>query len=124
MKFLRVSVCTLFFLIAAHSWAGRILPNDIQIAVLKNAVGKEVVLGSAKRGWLRTVTLGVVNGNKSFLLSNNIRVRNDRNNFETYNKLQNYRNRTVAVRFDRSERIQDIWVLTAEERDRLLRSNQ
>lgn len=122
MKFLRLSLCVLLLIISAISWAGRILPNDIQVVTLKDAVGKQVVLGSAKKAWLRTMTLGMVNGNKTFELSTNIRLRNDRNNFETYNRLQYYRNRTIAVRFDRYNRIQDIWILTPEERDRFLRS--
>ena len=47
----------------------------------------------------------------------------DHNLFVTYNKLPKFRNRAIGVRVDRSNRIEEIWVLTAEERDRLLRSN-
>ena len=123
MKFIRLSLCILFVFISSASWAGRILPNDIYVMTLKDAFGKQVVLGTPKNAWLRTVTLGVVNGNKKYELSNGVRIRDDHNLFVTYNKLPKFRNRAIGVRVDRSNRIEEIWVLTAEERDRLLRSN-
>lgn len=123
MKFLRLSLCVWLVFISTASWAGRFLPNDIHIVTLKNAAGKEVVLGSVKRAWLRTLTLGTVNSNKKFVLANNIRVRNEKNFFITYNKLPNYRNMPIAVRFDKADRIVDIWILNSEEQDRLMRTN-
>ncbi|PIT07801.1 hypothetical protein BGI30_10170 [Snodgrassella alvi] len=123
MKYLRLAMCSLIFLTSSFAWAGRILPNDVHIVVLKNAKGQQVVLGKAKKAWSRTLSLGLVNGNKTFQLSKAVRVHDTYNRFITYNKLYRFRNVPVAVRFDRTNQIQEIWILTDEEQDALIRPN-
>ncbi|PIT24930.1 hypothetical protein [Snodgrassella alvi] len=123
MKYLRLAIYSLIFLTSSFAWAGRILPNDVHIVVLKNAKGQQVVLGTAKKAWLRTLSLGLVNGNKTFQLSKAVRVHDTYNRFVTYNNLYRFRNVPVAVRFDRTNKIQEIWILTDEEQDALIRPN-
>ncbi|NUE66063.1 MULTISPECIES: hypothetical protein [Snodgrassella] len=123
MKYLRLALYCLIFLTSSFAWAGRVLPSDVHIAVLKNAKGQQVVLGTAKKAWLRTLSLGLVNGNKTFQLSRAVRVHDTNNRFVTYNNLYRFKNAPIAVRFDRANQIQEIWVLTDEEQKALVRPN-
>ncbi|WP_239325943.1 hypothetical protein [Snodgrassella gandavensis] len=123
MKYLRLALYSLIFLTSSFAWAGRVLPNDAHIVVLKNTKGQQVVLGTAKKALLRTLSLGLVNGNKTFQLSKSVRVRDTNNRFVTYNNLYRFKNALIAVRFDRANQIQDIWVLTDEEQKALVRPN-
>lgn len=123
MKYLRLVLLSLIFLSSSFVWAGRVLPNDIHIVVLKQAEGPQVVLGTAKKAWLRTLSLGLVKGNKTFQLSRGVRIHDTNNRFVTYNNLYKFKNATIAVRVDRANQIQEIWVLTDEEQDALVRPN-
>ena len=123
MKYLRLVLLSLIFLSSSFVWAGRVLPNDIHIVVLKQAEGQQVVLGTAKKAWLRTLSLGLVKGNKTFQLSRGVRIHDTNNRFVTYNNLYKFKNATIAVRVDRANQIQEIWVLTDEEQDALVRPN-
>lgn len=123
MKYLRLALCGLILLTASFAWAGRILPRDVQIVVLKNAEGQQVVLGTAKKAWLHTLSLGLINGNKTFQLSRAVRVHDANNRFITYNNLSRFKNSPIAVRFDRMNQILEIWVLTDEEQNELIRPN-
>ena len=104
-------------------WAGRILPKDTHIVVLKKAAGRQVVVGTATKAWLRTLSLGLVKGNKTLLLSRAVRIHDKNNRFVTYNNLSRFVDETIAVRVDRANQIQEIWVLTDEEQDALVRPN-
>nr|WP_279036644.1 hypothetical protein [Snodgrassella alvi] len=123
MKYLRLVLLSLIFLSSSLVWAGRVLPNDIHIVVLKQTEGQQVVLGTAKKAWLRTLSLGLVKGNKTFQLSRGVRIHDTNNRFVTYNNLYKFKNATIAVRVDRANQIQEIWVLTDEEQDALVRPN-
>ncbi|MBI0165868.1 hypothetical protein ABX042_14935 [Snodgrassella alvi] len=123
MKYLRLVLLSLIFLSSSLVWAGRVLPNDIHIVVLKQAEGQQVILGTAKKAWLRTLSLGLVKGNKTFQLSRGVRIHDTNNRFVTYNNLYKFKNATIAVRVDRANQIQEIWVLTDEEQDALVRPN-
>ncbi|KDN12364.1 hypothetical protein BGI40_02815 [Snodgrassella communis] len=123
MKYLRLALCGLIFFTSSFVWAGRVLPNDVHIVVMKSAEGQQVVLGTAKKAWLRTLSLGLIKGNKTFQLSKVVRVHDTSNRFVTYNTLYRFKNIPIAVRFDKANQIQEIWILTDEERDALVRPN-
>lgn len=123
MKYLRLVLLSLIFMSSSLVWAGRILPKDIHIVVLKKASGRQVVVGTATKAWLRTLSLGLVKGNKTLLLSRAVRIHDKNNRFVTYNNLSRFVDETIAVRVDRANQIQEIWVLTDEEQDALVRPN-
>lgn len=123
MKYLRLVLLSLIFLSSSFVWAGRVLPKDIHIVVLKKTESRQVVVGTATKAWLRTLSLGLVKGNKTLLLSRAVRIHDKNNRFVTYNNLFRFVDETIAVRVDRANQIQEIWVLTDEEQDALVRPN-
>ncbi|PIT08852.1 hypothetical protein BHC46_00325 [Snodgrassella alvi] len=123
MKYLRLALCGLIFFTSSFVWAGRVLPNDVHIVVMKSAEGQQVVLGTAKKAWLRALSLGLMKGNKTFQLSKVVRVHDTSNRFVTYNTLYRFKNIPIAVRFDKANLIQEIWILTDEERAALVHPN-
>lgn len=119
MNRLRIFVLVLLLGISGMSMAQRIIPTSMQVAVLKNANGLQVLLGNDRFSWLRVLTVGWLDGNKLYQLNTNVRVRNQKNLFVTYNQLPKFRGEAVAVRFDHNGNVDEIWILTPEEREQL-----
>lgn len=124
MKRLRIVILALLLSISGMSMAQRIIPQYMHVAVLKDANGLQVLLGNDKFPWLKVLTLGWMDGNQTYAMNTNVRIRNQQNLFITYNKLVNFKGEAVAVRLDQHNRINELWILTPEERDQLrLRAN-
>lgn len=115
MKILNFGILLVLFTMSSISWAARIVPTDMQILYLKSAYGKQVVLSKKEWSPKKMFSLGISNDNRTFQINNNIRIRDEGNRFTTYNKLPQYVGRNVAVRFNRNNNIQEIWILTKEE---------
>lgn len=120
MKRLRIFVL-LFLLLCTSgmSMAQRSIPPYMQVAVLKDANGLQVLLGNDKFSWLRILTVGWKNGNRLYEMNTSVRVRNQKNMFITYNQLPRFKGEAVAVRLDQFNRVNELWILTPEEREQL-----
>lgn len=112
-----ITLAVLAFCFAAPSWAARVLPDDMDMAVLKAADYPRVVLTSEGISWLQILTLGWLDKSQVFEMNTNVRIRNQKNLFVTHNKLPQFAGQAVAVRRDKAGRISEIWVLTPQEKE-------
>lgn len=119
MKSLRACICVALLFLSSASWAGRAIPSYMQVAQLKSAAGQQVVLSKSSWNLTRVLSLGLMKKNQVFPLNTNVRIRDENNRFVTYNKLPQFLGKAVAVRFDQNNRIQEMWILTDDERHSL-----
>lgn len=119
MKYLRLSLLMLLLGIGASAWGARMIPPDMQVAVLKSAQVPHVVLGNDKWSWLRILTLGWLDGSATYPLSANFKIRNQQNLFELSGRLSAFTGEAVAVRINTAGQIEEIWILNPQERDML-----
>ena len=117
MKWLRLSMVMLLLGIGSSAWAARMIPPDMQVAVLKSAQAPNVVLGNDKWSWLRILTLGWLDGSTTYPLSANFRMRNQQNLFEVSGRLPAFTGEAVAVRINTAGQIEEMWILTPQERE-------
>ncbi|WP_066566263.1 hypothetical protein [Snodgrassella sp. CFCC 13594] len=116
----RILLCIFCLTFAFSAFAARIIPTNMQVAVLKSASGNQVVLGNDKWSWLKVLTLGWLDGSKAYDLNASVRVRNQNNLFVTYGQLPRFAGEAVAVRFNTANSgIDEIWILTPQEREQL-----
>lgn len=123
MKIVHFCFSLILIITSSLVWGARVIPVDMQMAQLKTAEGKQIVLSNKLWSTKRIFTLGLASNNQVFQLNNNARIRDDGNRFITPNKLPQYQGRIVAVRFDKSNRIQEIWILTNDEQFMLKQRN-
>ena len=98
-------------------WAQRMIPQNMRVATLKSAAYPQVVLANDGWSWMRILTAGWLDGSKVYTLAPGVRVRNQQNLFEVYSRLPSYNGQAVAIRFDQNNNIDELWILTAEERE-------
>ncbi|UOP00605.1 hypothetical protein [Kingella potus] len=124
MKKIFLFVCTLF--LASHmAFAGRVLPPDMRLAVLKKADYPDIVLSGDGWTWTQILTLGLVNNNQTEAEAlGSIRIKDTYNRFITKNRLVKHIGQPVGVFFDRQGQIKEIWVLTPKEREEMKRRTQ
>ena len=117
MKLFRL--CVLMVLLAASGsvWAQRMIPQNMRVATLKSVAYPQVVLANDGWSWMRILTAGWLDGSKVYTLAPGVRVRNQQNLFEVYSRLPSYNGQAVAIRFDQNNNIDELWILTAEERE-------
>lgn len=97
--------------------AGRVLPQNMDMAVLKSAQYPQVELTEDGFSWLKFLTVGWLDGAKKFTLTPAVRVRTEKNLFVTHNNLPKFAGKAVAVRRNQQNQIEEIWVLTEAERE-------
>lgn len=110
-------LAVLCFAFIAPSMAGRVLPRDMEMAVMKSVQFPEVVLSPDGFSWLKVLTLGWLNGAQKFQLSKDVTVRNQKNAYVTHGRLSSYAGQPVGVRFNEQGIIVEVWVLTEGERE-------
>ncbi len=113
-RLLMMCVCCLCL---SPAWAQRFLPQDMDMAVMKAAQYPTVVLSADGFSWLKILTLGWLDRSTQFQLSPAVRIRDESNRFIVYGKLPEHAGKAVAVRRDPQNNINEIWILTAEERE-------
>lgn len=103
-------------LISQATWAARILPNQIQLAVLQQVNYPQVVLSGDGITWTEILTLGLVTPTVENGSVVGLRIRDTNNRFITKNKLPQYVGHPVGVFFNQDKQINEIWILTPQER--------
>ncbi|WP_156956472.1 hypothetical protein [Stenoxybacter acetivorans] len=117
MKGLRIIFSAALLLLSASIWAQRTVPADMRVAVLEASRGREVVLRKATWSPIQTLSFNLLGSDRqTYPINAAVRVRNEKNLFEPYGRLVKYSGKTVAVRFDNQNRINEIWILTDKER--------
>ncbi|MBR5940757.1 MAG: hypothetical protein IKZ88_05805 [Neisseriaceae bacterium] len=114
-------LAVLSFAFIAPSMAGRVLPRNMEVAVVKSYKHPELVLSPDGFSWLKVLTLGWLNGAQTFKVSGDVVVHNKKNFTVNYGRLQSHIGEPVGVRFDEQGVIVEIWILTDGERDTLRR---
>lgn len=112
-----MAILLLGLMLAAPAWAGRVLPQDMDMAVMKSGQYPEVVLTSEGFSWLKLLTLGWLDKAQAFQLTPAVRIRNQQNLFVTYNHLPRFAGQAVAVRRNPAGQISEIWILTEAEKE-------
>lgn len=97
--------------------AGRVLPQNMDMAVLKSAQYPQVELTEDGFSWLKLLTIGWLDGAKQFQMTPTVRIRSQQNLFVTYNNLPKFAGKAVAVRRNNKNQIEEIWILTEAERE-------
>ncbi len=97
------------------SWAGRMVPKDMNVAVLKQVSYPQVVLSPDGFSWLKFFTLGWLSNSTSYPAVEGVRVRDEHNRFIVKGRLAENAGKPVAVKMDNSKQIVEIWVLSEEE---------
>ena len=110
------SLVFITLLCSSLAFAGRSLPTDMDMAILKQVNYPQVVLGNDGISWLKILTLGWLSNNSTFEMNSSVRIRNEKNRFITRNKLNGYVGQPVGVRRNADNRIEEIWILTEDER--------
>ncbi|MDO5686925.1 MAG: hypothetical protein Q4G42_06045 [Neisseria sp.] len=112
-----MAMLMLSLMLAAPAWAGRVLPQDMDMAVIKSAQYPEIVLTPEGFSWLKFLTLGWLDKAQSFQMTAAVKVRNQKNLFVTHGNLPRFAGEAVAVRRNNSNQITEIWVLTEPEKE-------
>ena len=124
MKKIFLFACALF-LSSQMALAGRVLPSDMRLAVLKKADYPDIVLSGDGWTWTQILTLGLVNNNQTEAEAlGSIRIKDTYNRFITKNRLANHIGQPVGVFFDNHGQVKEIWVLTPKERAEMKRRGQ
>lgn len=105
----------LLLALSSMAWAYRFPMDNIEVAVLKSAAFPQVTLTSEGFSWLRVLTLGWLDGAKTFNMVQGVRIKDENNRFVTHGMLPNYAGKVVALRRDGAGNILEIWVLTPQE---------
>ena len=100
---------------ATASWAGRVVPPDMNVAVLQQVSYPQVVLSPDGFSWLRVFTLGWLQGSTAYEAVEGVRIRDENNRFIVKKRLPAKVGKPVAVRMDNGQRIVEIWVLSPDE---------
>ena len=98
------------------TWAARILPHHIQLAVLQQVNYPQLVLRGDGITWTEVLTLGLVTPMVENGSVTGLRIRDTNNRFITKNKLPQYVGYSVGVFFNNEKQINEIWILTPQER--------
>lgn len=114
-----------FLLGFQFAWAGRVLPADIKLAVLKKVEYPQVVLAGDGWTWTQILTLGLVDNNRTEADAlTSIRIKDTNNRFIIKNRLQNHLGEPVGVFLNNQGDVKEIWILTPKERLELKSRNQ
>lgn len=105
----------LVLLLSGLVWAQRTVPNDMDVAVLKQVSYPQIVLSNNDLSWLKILTLGWLDHAQAFNVGSDVRIRDENNRFIVRGKLNAKVGKTVAVRRDSDGNIKEIWVLTEPE---------
>lgn len=108
-------ILAMLILCSSSVWAGRFLPQNLQLAVLKEVNYPEVVLAGDGISWLQILTLGLFDDSTNNDTRAGIRLRDDHNRFMVKNRLPRYVGKRVGVMFDRQNKVEEIWILTDQE---------
>ncbi|MDO5639791.1 MAG: hypothetical protein Q4G28_07960 [Neisseria sp.] len=110
-----LAVCIL--LCSSLTWAQRGIPEDMDVAILKEVNYPLVVLSTGNFPWLKVLTLGWLdNTSAAFKVSPNIKIKDERNRFIVRGRLVAQTGKAVAVKRDGGNNIEEIWVLSNPER--------
>ena len=120
---LRLTMLTAL-LCSSLAFAGRSLPYDLDIAVLFLLIYPHEVLCYVGLSCLKVFALGWLSNNTSLEVSSGVRVRNEKNRFVTRNKLYGYVGKPIGIRRNKENNIEEIWILTNEEREAFRRRVQ
>ena len=113
----KVLLLTALLCVMQVAMAARVLPTDMDIAVLKNYQQRQVELSPDGFSWLKFFTLGWLDKSRIFEMSAAVKVKDESNRFITYNKLSKKLGKVVAVKRDPYNNIDEIWILTDRERE-------
>ena len=105
----------MLLLCSSVGWAQRAVPDDMDVAVLKEVAYPQIVLGNNGISWLKILTLGWLDNSRVFNVTSGLRVKDERNRFIVRGKLASHVGKTVAVRRDDGNNITEIWILTEPE---------
>ncbi|MDO5073896.1 Uncharacterised protein [Neisseria animaloris] len=112
----------LILLCSSLTWAQRAIPEDMNVAVLKQVAYPQVVLSNGGVPWLKILTLGWLDNNVSaFNITPDLRIRDERNRFIVRGKLTAQTGKTVAIRRNAEGSINEIWILTEGEKEAVKR---
>ena len=106
----------LVLLVSTMAWAQRTVPDDMDVAVLKQVSYPQIVLGNNDLLWLKILTLGWLDRSQAFNARSDVRIRDENNRFIVRGRLNAKVGKTVAVRRDAGNNISEIWILTEPER--------
>lgn len=115
MKKILITLFVLLF--SSVAWAQRVVPADMDVAILKQVNYPQVVLSNGGIPWLKILTLGWLDNNVSaFNTTHDLRIKDERNRFIVRGKLSSHIGQTVALRRDTAGNITEIWLLTPAEK--------
>lgn len=101
--------------LSSVTWAQRVIPEDMDIAVLKQVDYPYITLGHNGISWIQILTLGWLDNGKVLQTTQDVRIRDERNRFIVRGKLAAYTGKAVAIRRDGTNNINEIWILTEPE---------
>lgn len=119
MKLFRLVLISGLFFVMGSAWAARMIPPNMQVAKLKAASYPTVVLANDGWDWMKVLTLGWLDGSQTYQMTAGVRIRNQKNLFVVHGQLPRFAGEAVAVRFGNANQIEEIWILTPQERDQL-----
>lgn len=109
-----LAVCILFC--ASLSWGQRMIPADMDVAILKKVNYPEIVLSNGGFSWLKVLTLGWLDNTSVFYMTPGMTIKDEQNRFIVRGKLTTKIGKVVAVRRDAGNKVEEIWVLSEPER--------
>ena len=77
----------MLLLCSSLGWAQRAVPDDMDVAVLKEVAYPQIVLGNNGISWLKILTLGWLDNSRVFNVTSGLRVKDERNRFIVRGKL-------------------------------------
>ncbi|WP_434777435.1 hypothetical protein [Neisseria sp. Ec49-e6-T10] len=106
----------LFFVLmmsVVPAFAGRIIPNYLTLLQIKDVdlSTMQIKLINAKDGFITRA----IKKPYQLRVAKTVRIRDENNRGVTYNKLPNFKNKIVAIRFNPQKQINEILILSDEE---------
>lgn len=100
---------------SSAAWAQRFPVDSMEVAVLKSAQFPQAELTNQGLSWLRILTLGWLDGAKTFNMVQGVRIKDENNRFITHGLLPQHAGKVVALRRNGAGEIVEIWILTPVE---------
>lgn len=115
-KMMRKILAVCILLCSSLSWAQRTIPDDMDVAILKEVNYPQIVLSNGGISWLKILTLGWLDNTSAFNISPGLKIKDERNRFIVRGKLTAKIGKTIAIRRDGGNNIQEIWILSEPEK--------
>lgn len=115
LSLMRRLILLIAMLFSCVAYAGRSLPLDMEVAILKSVDYPLITLAHDGISWTKALSLGLVDKTQTFNVSTGFRIRDERNRFIVKGRLYQEVGKPVAVKYQNGL-LQELWVLSDYER--------